>query len=537
MKKIEDKISDFGEFVEKNYKVFFAIILALAVLLNTYKLGEVPSGIDCDEAGMNMDAYYIANYGVDRFCKKNPVYFINFGDGQNALYTYLNAFILKLFKVNNYFTMRLPALILSIIEVVVCYLLVKEFRSKKEALLFMLLVTISPWHIMKSRWALESYLLSPMLLFSIYLLVNAIKANKHKLLKFAISGLIFGITLYTYAISYIIIPIFLLLMLLYLIRKKQIKISQIIVFIVPLFILALPLILMLMVQHGWIDEINSFITIPKLLFYRGSDLDITNIFTNLKSLKEVLWCDTLNYNSLEGYGTLYYFGTIAMIIGTLITIIKMIKQSNNENQNEDIKTKEWKIKKKENINIDLDIIMLLIFASNLILAIFTKLNANRLNGIYISATYFELVTLRYFYKNIKVVFYALLIAYLTAFMLFIKSYFFDHADEYKPFWDNGAVELMTYLNKFEGKMIHADNILYIYNLYANKIPPEEFNKNKVITGVKVSGYNNYDGRPIDINDCNTNDVYVTTNLEKARAMVKIYKFEMEIFNNMYYILY
>ena len=96
---------------------------------------------------------------------------------------------------------------------------------------------------------------------------------------------------------------------------------------------------------------------------------------------------------------------------------------------------------------------------------------------------------------------------------------------------------MTYLNKFEGKMIHADNILYIYNLYANKIPPEEFNKNKVITGVKVSGYNNYDGRPIDINDCNTNDVYVTTNLEKARAMVKIYKFEMEIFNNMYYILY
>ncbi len=535
MKKVEKVTGDFGEFVEKNYKVFFAIILALAVLLNTYKLGEVPSGIDCDEAGMNMDAYYIANYGVDRFCKKNPVYFINFGDGQNALYTYLNAFILKLFKVNNYFTMRLPALILSIIEIVVCYLLVKEFRSKKEALLFMLLVTISPWHIMKSRWALESYLLSPLLLFSIYSLVKAIKANKHKLLKFAISGLIFGITLYTYAISYIIIPIFLLLMLLYLIRKKQIKISQIIVFIVPLFILALPLILMLMVQHGWIEEINSFITIPKLLFYRGSDLDIADIFTNLGSLKEVLWCDILNYNSLEEFGTLYYFGTVAMIIGLGITITSMIKKSNNKK--EEIKTKEWTLKKKESINIDLDIIMLLIFASNLILALFTKLNANRLNGIYISATYFELVTLRYLYKNIKIVFYGLLIAYLTAFMLFIKSYFIDHVNDYKPFWDNSAVELMTYLNKFEGRMIHADNILYIYNLYANKIPPEEFNENKVITGVKVTGYNNYDGRPIDINNCNTKDIYVTTNYEKARVMVKTYKFEMEIFNNMYYILY
>lgn len=535
MKKIENKLSDFGEFVERNYKVFFAIILGLAILLNTYKLGEVPSGIDCDEAGMNMDAYYIANYGVDRFCKKNPVYFINFGDGQNALYTYLNAFILKLFKVNNYFTMRLPALILSIIEVIVCYLLVKEFRSKKEALLFMLLVTISPWHIMKSRWALESYLLSPMLLFSIYSLIKAIKANKHKLFKFALSGLIFGITLYTYAISYIIIPIFLLLMLLYLIEKKQIRIREVVIFAIPLFILAIPLILMLMVQRGWINEIDSFITIPKLLFYRGSDLDIANIFINLKSLKEVLWCDILNYNSLNEYGTLYYFGTISMCVGLAITIVKMIKQSSEKNK--DIKTKEWKIKKKETININLDIIMMLIFVSNLILALFTKLNANRLNGIFISATYFELVTLRYFYKNIKIVFYTLLIAYLTAFMLFVKSYFIDHANDYKPFWDNGAVELMKYLNKFEGRMIHADNILYIYNLYANKIPPEEFNKNKIITGVKVTGYNNYDGKPIDINNCNTNDVYVTTNFEKARAMVKTYKFEMEIFNNMYYILY
>ena len=97
-----------------------------------------------------------------------------------------------------------------------------------------------------------------------------------------------------------------------------------------------------------------------------------------------------------------------------------------------------------------------------------------------------------------------------------------------------------YNNKGDKRMNLYEETKFIMkknNLYANKIPPEEFNKNKVITGVKVSGYNNYDGRPIDINDCNTNDVYVTTNLEKARAMVKIYKFEMEIFNNMYYILY
>lgn len=535
MKNVEGIIESFADFVEKNYKVFFVIILALAVLLNTYKIGEVPTGIDCDEAGMNMDAYYIANYGVDRFCKKNPVYFINFGDGQNALYTYLNAFFIKIFRANNLVIMRLPALILSIIEVIVCYLLVKEFRSKKEALLFMLLVTISPWHIMKSRWALESYLLSPMLLFSIYSLIKAIQSNKYKLLKFGISGVIFGITLYTYAVSYIIIPLFLLLMLLYLIEKKKIKLKEVIVFSIPLFILALPLILMLMVQHGWIEEINSFITIPKLFSYRGSEIDITKAFYNLGTLKYVLWCDYLNYNSLPEYGTLYYFGTIAMIIGILITVAKIIKRSSKNNKNEDIKTKEWKIKKE--IKLDLDVIMILVFVSNIIFAFLTELNANKLNGIFISATYFELVTIRYIYKNIKIIFYVLFIIYLTAFLLFIKSYFIDSRDEFKPNWDNGAVELMTYLNKFEGKIIHADDILYIYNLYANKIPPEEFNKNKVMVRDIVIGYNNYDGRPINIQRCNTQDVYVTMDASKANAMIKQYKFHMEIFNEIYYILY
>lgn len=259
--------------IDKYYKVIFFAILILAIILNCYKLGEVPQGIHVDEAGMTYDAYSIANYGVDRFLKHLPVYFINFGGGQNALYTYLAAIVIKIVGFYNNTIIRIPALILSVIEVIISYFLVKEFKGKKQGLLFMFLVTIMPWHIMKSRWGLESYLLSPMLLFSMYSLMKAVKNGK--LWNYALSGLIFGITLYTYALSYIVIPIFLLLTLIYLIIKKKVNLKQVVVFCIPLAVLALPLILMLMVQKGWINEIDGFITIPKLHKSRMSEIDIT----------------------------------------------------------------------------------------------------------------------------------------------------------------------------------------------------------------------------------------------------------------------
>ena len=175
------------------------------------------------------------------------MYFTNFGGGQNALYTYLTAILIRICSTYNSVIIRLPALILSIIEVIICYKLAREFTGKKTSLLFMLMITLAPWHIMKSRWGLESYLLSPLFAFSIYALVKAVK--KKSLFIYFIAGALFGLTLYTYALSYIVVPVFLLLMLIYLIKNKQIKISQIIVFAIPLAILAMPLVMLLLVQE------------------------------------------------------------------------------------------------------------------------------------------------------------------------------------------------------------------------------------------------------------------------------------------------
>lgn len=519
MKQINDSITNVADFIEKNYKIFFTLILILAISLNTYKLGKVPQQIHIDEAGMTYDAYCIANYGTDRFEKHMPVYFINFGGGQNALYTYLTAIIIKLSGSYNSTIIRIPALILSTIEVIVAFLLVKEFKSKKHALLFMLLVTIAPWHIMKSRWGLESYLLSPLFLFSIYALVIAIKSESKRVLKFIIAGALFGITLYTYAIAYIMIPIFLTGAGIYLFRKKKITIKELITFCVPLGMLAIPLILMLIVQKGWLNEINSFITIPKLFQYRSEEISLD--IKHLKYLYSALFMDYLNYNSIPGFGVLYYFGSFLMIIGVVLGIIRVIKDRNKSELN-------------------LDLIMLLAFGANLIISLLVYVNANKLNGILISATYFEYVALREIYRNVKITFVFILMIYAVQFGQFISKYYTDFNEIPKHYSDNGEIELMAYLNQnySEKTYYRKGSNGYIYNLYANPINPHDFNSTKIMKNeTDVIGYKYYREWDENISEqYDDNGIYITTNETTARAMKENLECEIEVFKN-YYILH
>ena len=73
------------------------LIMLLAIFLRSYKLEQIPDGINVDEAGMAYDAFCLANFRVDRALNKLPVYFVNFGGGQSVLYGYITAIFIKLF--------------------------------------------------------------------------------------------------------------------------------------------------------------------------------------------------------------------------------------------------------------------------------------------------------------------------------------------------------------------------------------------------------------------------------------------------------
>ena len=455
-------------------KIFIGIFV-LSVIILFYKLGKVPYGLHVDEAGMAYDAWCLSKHGVDRYLNRLPVYLINFGGGQSALYAYLTAIIVRIAGMLNIFIIRLPAVLLSLISLVLMYKMVQENKENKEALIISVLVTLCPWFIMKARWGLDCNLLSSMSIISIYFLIKAI--NTHKYRCFIIAGISFGITLYTYAISYIILPIFLISFLLPMLLKHKVNIKEMIIFSIPLAILAIPLILLLLYNNEFIGEVKlPFITIPKLFNYRGSEISTLNMGENVSNIFNILFIsDLLVYNGFGEVGTLYKMSIILVIIGFIISVANLFKR------------------KQENKLLEGAFIAL--FLSTFVCMLLIKSpNINKANCIYMPMIYFEMVGIVFLSKYIKYFDILILCMMFINFIFFISYYYFDYVKVKQPFFENDIIEITEYIeDKNDGKTIYFyDRDLrqpYIYTLFVNKTSPYKFNKSAKNKG--FSGYKNY----------------------------------------------
>ena len=153
--------------LSKKAEIVLAGILAVfLVAVLTFKLGEVPAGLHVDEAGMAYDAMALAKDGMDRFGYHNPVYLINFGGGQNALYTYLASIVVRVFGFSIW-AIRIPAVVMALVAAGVLYALMRRAKGKLAALTSLALMAILPFAVMHARWGLESYLLFPMVILAV----------------------------------------------------------------------------------------------------------------------------------------------------------------------------------------------------------------------------------------------------------------------------------------------------------------------------------------------------------------------------------
>ena len=463
---------------ERLYKAIIFIILILGIIIRAINITEIPIGLHADEAGAFYDAYCIANYGTDRYLNHNPFYGINYGGGQSTLYMYLTAFFIKIigFKI---LAVKLPTLILSSISMIVFYKILDKFGNKKIAIIGTLLIAIVPWHFMQSRWGLDCNLMSSMILIATYALLSVKKP-----LGYIVSGILFGITLYTYILSYIIVPIILLFIMMYLLYIKKIKIRNIIQMGIPLVLLAVPLILNLMVNNGILPEIRTdLFSMPRLFIYsnRASEISLYNIPENIFVIFiRMFAADPCNYNSFVEFGTLYYISIPFAIIG----IIKILEDFKN------------KLKSKE---INLDIVFLILFASSFVFDIFVHgIWVNTINGIYIPLIYivtkgiYEVVTK---HKKIGILIFG---AYFVSFIIFMSYYFGYYGSINTDVgFNKSTIEVVKYIeenDKFDGKKINIKTGAvqpHIYTLIGNETNPKEFMKDKVMSGTLVFSYGRY----------------------------------------------
>lgn len=303
------------------------IIIAGAALRLAF-LGSVPGGMHQDESFVAWNAYALLHEGIDSAGNVMPVYLADWGDGHSAMYVWL---LMPLLALNGGhitpFLSRLPQAVVSIFTLIAVWALIKRMFGRKAGLWSLFILAVCPWHIMMSRWGLDANLAPGFLIFGLYFFVRGLEKEKYYIL----SALFYGLSLYCYAVVWPIVPIMLILQAAYALYFKKLRFDRCtVISIVLLFIIALPLMLFVLVNSGFIEEIRlPFMTIPRMNGYRGSELAFTpaRMWSNLRTTLSLLWHQNTGspYDILLPWGLFYDIGRVFIVIGVLWLVADCIR--------------------------------------------------------------------------------------------------------------------------------------------------------------------------------------------------------------------
>ena len=354
----------------KKEKILFWIIILTGIIVRIYGWPNVISEVNCDEIMTAINANSIAETGKDIYGTSFPVYLEAWRVfGQSVFLMYCIAICIKIFGIS-IIAVRLPMLLISIISLFVFYDLCKRiFKSEKVALISLFVLAISPWHILQSIWSIDCNMFPHMLLISIYVLYRGLDTKKLLYL----SMILFGITMYTYGEAIYIVPFLLLIIGIYLLKKKEISIKQLVICIILYLLVSLPILTMFFLNGFGIDKNISIgpITIQyfkdnvrtgDMLFF--SDNIGSTLLNNIKCLFKTIFMqyDNLEWNATKEYGTIY----LTSIIFVIIAIANIIQT----------KKKDGKLSKEKFILISWLIISLFLGI------IINNVNINRLNVVW-----------------------------------------------------------------------------------------------------------------------------------------------------------
>lgn len=310
--KSKKRINDFAK--ERKDLILAFIVLCIGSITRLCLLDKFPEGLNQDEASSGYDAYSIMNWGVDRNNMEYPVHLIAWGSGQNALYSYIVIPFLKILG-NTTIALRLPMAIVGTLSLYFIYFSFDKINGHRFALLSLTLLAILPWHIMKSRFALESNLFPDLVLWGMLALMLSIYKKNNVF--FYISCLIFGLSSYSYGTSYFFLFFFVISMLLYITIKKYQKWYHSLIYLFLMGVICLPIILFLYINLFGKETMHIlFFTIPKLKaerFHSVTSIFSKNFFSdvlnNLSNGIQLIYRqdDSLPWNSIPYFGTLYLF--------------------------------------------------------------------------------------------------------------------------------------------------------------------------------------------------------------------------------------
>lgn len=309
-------------------KCLMCIILLMGIAVRIVYLGSIPGGYHRDEAYAAWNALSLYMDGIDSSGHSYPVYFEAWAHGQNALNSYMMIPLIALAGGHvNPIVVRIPQVVVSILTMIAVYLLIKKMFSHRLGVWALFCVAICPWHVMMSRWGLESNLAPGFLILGLYFWILGMEKPRW----FLLSALCYGLSLYSYATIWPIVPVMVLLQLFYgLWTGKMILSKWLIGAMVILISMGLPLVCFLLVNMGILPEFKiGCFSVYKMTQFRSNELahSLGQVWQNIKNVGYLLKNQDVGrpYDVIMPYGFFYDLGRVLIVIGTIVVVMRLYK--------------------------------------------------------------------------------------------------------------------------------------------------------------------------------------------------------------------
>jgi 4-amino-4-deoxy-L-arabinose transferase-like glycosyltransferase len=445
---------------KKNELLILLSLCIIGIILRAVLFGKIPPGLNQDEAAAGYEAYSLLLTGKDKWGNIWPGYFIAWGAGQNVLYSYLLLPIIHFFGLNN-LSIRSINLIFGILSIPLLFQFTKNTISKRVAFIVTFLLAINPWHIMLSRWALESNLLPFFTLLGFYTIDKALdfKASLRQRIFCLVP---WAIALYAYGVLYLTLPVlFFLIFRTYkdrILEHKNQWIAAIFIFsilISPIILFALKNIIF---RSDLFFEKYLPFSVPLLT---STPLRNINPISNLEFLLNGFQDNNI-WNHIPGVPSFYVIAFPFLCIG-----IHLLRNQNNRDRHSKL--------------------FVLWLFSCLPLLFISSLNINRANSVFIPALVISVIGFEVILKQFKDNHYKNLFKKIIIYWVLISSFLFTI--NYFWFYSEKAYDVFNYglesaFHTAKAKSLPSEKILitesiklpYVYILFFDRYSPIYFQK-------------------------------------------------------------
>lgn len=449
--------------LKRNFNIkkicFIGLIMIITVVSRMIGIEKYPVGIHADEAYAGYEAYSMLNYGIDSWGYHHPVYLTVWGSGMSILESCMMMPFIKIGGLNLYM-IRLPQAIMGVLSVFILYLLIKKICNQQMAYWAGFLVAVCPWHIMMSRWGLDANLAPAFILLGMYFSVLGLEKEKYLI----IAALFWGLSLYSYALTWIFVPAFLVLSFLYCRKYQKIRAAKYFwVSAAVLGLIALPLLLFVAVNQGILPEIKTqYLSIPKLVEFRSDELTFS--ISNIRDLLRIYikQNDYSLMNTIPFFGLYYLFSLPVIVLGGWVCLTGAVSNMKNRK-----------------FGYEAFLVFWIILCT--MIGVMRSMNAYRANIMNLAVLILEVMGIYWLCQRLHKEWFkkGLVLLYICSFGFFELYYFTAYQDDIKDIQRAGlepALEYALDIQKDEkvDKICISDRIPHPQILFYTKYPADAF---------------------------------------------------------------